>query len=274
MSQKMSDKELERRSFDAEIRRREMLREQNNPQFNPLHPDTASDFNRLHGGSLNHPDSHYPQNVQVTYGHRDKNERRKKVMQQNSGIKSEDSNYEESVQTAKRDPLRKLRPSKEYENGSKLEKAGYMAGGAYGVFASKGLMSTAYTWTGFIWCTTQLWLGILLVVALAITMYLEEMALGGASQFIMDTYLESQGVDWDFELLLYICFALVVALGYMQVIGVAIQAKALKLHSLGGSGSSFKTGAFLFCLVGYWVPILNCFPLVSLYILSIQLSPR
>lgn len=287
MFQKMSEEEIERRSrlradtSDAEVNRRNIVlgRDNQRPSAEEsFHPTTDKEFKQRYGGSLyqennNNPTQTGPTNVAVEKReyHGNKN-KRKRVGMQNGESQPEASQANNSgvwsmirkSATAKSNTF-----AEEARKGIKEKTLDI-----YGSSMGRGLIASAYAWTNFIYLTFQIWLGIIAVVAIGIIFAIEYYVGSGVTQAAFDTIMASIGVDWDFYLVALLCYMLVVTVCYVQLFGVAMQAKALGLHPLGGRGAFLKTGTFLLCFILYWVPIINCLPLVNLYIFSIQAYPR
>lgn len=283
----MSDAELERRASDAEAYRQDLVRGKNNasPPGNPLHPDTASEFSQRYGGALYQPENNnidqVPtsgiQNVRMEVSETQRSPR-EKMGRKNVITKNTEQSEAGKVVLYNQKKSHLMFADKsidwdgtgipeEITEGSALEKVGYALG-------RRAAMTSAYVWTSFVYFTFQIWLGIIAAAAIGFVFLIEATVGGGTTQIIFDQLMSVIGVNWDFHLVALLCYMLVVVACYLQLFGVALQAKGLGLHPLGGSGGFLKTGTFLGCLVLYWVPIFNCLPLVYLYIASIQVSPR
>jgi len=289
MFQKMSEEEIERRSrlrpatTDAEQARKDITRDQKSTgaQNNPLHPDTASEFSERYGGSLYQEENYNPSasGIQNSTVERkvtnNKQQKRKKI-----GILRNGSNFEKNRDSAMPQNHRAEQSPNEVPPKTSSKKEGEKKGvvekslDAYGRTAGRGLITSAYIWTNFIYLTFQVWLGIIAVVAIGIVFAIEYHVGPGITQEAFNLMMAAIGVDWDFYLVATLCYMLVVATCYIQLFGVAMQAKALGLHPLGGGGAFLKTGSFLLCFILYCVPIFNCLPLVNIYIASIQAAPR
>ncbi len=242
------------------------------PPENQLHPDTAGKF-RKRGGSLSPEENFNPTNVQVEKSVRSSGQRKRKKVGflRNS---SEDGEQDVTQPAVRRHAMfdnESKKPTKEVPDdingGSWIEKKGYALGRAV-------VMTSAYAWTSFIYFTFQIWLGVIATVAIGLVFAIEFYVGGGITQTAFDLMMASIGVNWDFYLVATLFYLLLVSTGYIQLIGVAMQAKSLGLHPLGGQGEFYKTGTFLLCFILYVVPIFNCLPLVTLYIATIQAYPR
>jgi hypothetical protein len=283
----MSDKEMERRTRDAEaVRRRMVTGEKSSPEANPLHADTASEFRQRYGGALYQKDNSNPssfnsdiQNVTVTHQARPRSRKdKKRLLPQSSSDYFENQTINDTPKQNQNVPTlgrgRKTLSDQNAKEKSMLKKFGYAAGQLYGKTVGRGLMTSAYLWTNFIYAFLQLWLGIIAAVAIGFVFLIEAIVGSGTTKAIFDALMTMIGVDWDFYLVALLMYMLVVCVCYIQLFGVALQAKGLGLHPLGGKGAFFKTGSFLLCFVMYWIPLVNCLPLVNLYIFSIQVAPR
>ena len=270
----------ERLKIDAKKARQDMVARDKSatPPENPLHPDTASEFSERYGGSLyqaenNNPSLTGPANVRIEKrGYSSNKRKRKKIpsLQNNS----EDIASEEQ-RSGLLQAIRKSVPGRQKVSGEEKKKGAVEKSlDVYGSTVGRGVIGTAYVWTNFVYLTFQVWLGIIAVIAIGLVFAIEYYVGTGVTRAVFDAIMDSIGVDWDFYLVATLCYMLVVATCYFQLFGVAIQAKSLGLHPLGGNGSFLKTSTFLCCFVLYWVPIINCLPLVNLYIITIQVYPR
>lgn len=263
---------------DAEAVRRNIVegKQNNNPQSNPLHPDTASEFSERYGGSLYQEENNNPRPTNVLVERKENNDTQKKrrgvrFLQREQRVEGGQASNSGLFRRDRVNASNKSSSSKEgIGKKSVLEKSLDV----YGKTAGRGLMTTAHAWTLFIYFTFQIWLGIIAVIAIAIVFAIEYYVGSGTTELAFDTFMAAIGVEWDFYLVALLFYMMVLVVCYIQLLGVAIQAKALGLHPLGGRGAFFKTGTFLLCFILYWVPIINCLPLTNLYILSIQAYPR
>lgn len=269
-----------RLAIDAEKARQEMVtsNKDTTPPENPLHPDTASEFSDRYGGSLyqadnNNPTLDQPSNAQLEKrNYRATGKKRKKVgilrndLEADTLIVKQQKNQGFAMFANKSNKSEQIIPD-DIINGSWIEKKGYALGRA-------AAMTSAYVWTNFIYFSVQVWLSIISVIAIGIVFAIEYYVGSGMAQDTFKEMIDAIGVNWDFHLVALLFYMLAVTACYVQLFGVAIQAKALGLHPLGGEGSFFKTATFLLCFILYWVPIVNCLPLVNFYILSIQTYPR
>ncbi|MFN3188248.1 MAG: hypothetical protein ACK42D_01750 [Candidatus Paceibacteria bacterium] len=279
----MSDEEIERRSRlrpdrnDAEENRRNIvLGRKNNPpeEEESFHTTINKEAEKKYGGPL-YPQGDYgraetrPTNIKVEKReYRGNKKKRKRI-----GLQNEESQTNNSGILAM---IRKSATSKsntfaEGEGEGAKEKVLDIFGSTVG----RGLITSAHTWTLFIYFSFQIWLGIITVVALGLVFAIEHYIGGGITQAAFDAMMASIGVNWDFKLVFYLFWIITSAICYFQLFGVFIQAKALGLHPLGGNGGSVKTIRFLLCVLCYAFPFTNCIPFVNLlYIPSIQAYPR
>lgn len=284
MFQKMSDDELERRIRDAELVRKEMVGgKEYTSQGNPLHPDTASDFNSRYGGSLasNTPESENPEipqtnvsNIHIERGTPIRQSQKRS--RYTTYIKDDDGTIsvpQINTTTNKRNFATLAKKSIDWDG---TDTSGTITGGSWsekGVYATgrKVGMSSAYTWTNFVYLSFQLWLAIIAVVAIGIVFLIEQVVGTGVTREVFNSLLSAIGLDWDFYLVALLCYMVLIVVCYIQLFGVALQGAMLGLRPLSGF---FNIATFLLCFVGYWIPLVNCLPLVNLYIFSIQVAPR
>lgn len=275
----MSDDEIELRARDAEARRRQMVSGKSGqlPTEESLHPTTDKEFKQRYGGSLyqeenNNPEPVQPTNVQVQKRENVSRKKRKRIgfFQEGTGTTTQTNNTILLRGNRNNHQGKSSAPKDDDEPKGLAEKSLDL----YGKTAGRVLITTAHAWTLFIYLTFQIWLGIIAAVSFGLVFAIEYYVGSGVTKTAFDAMMASIGVDWDFYLVALLFYMVVVAICYIQLFGVAMQAKTLGLHPLGGSGAFLKTGTFLLCLVLYWVPIINCLPLVNLYILSIQTYPR
>lgn len=62
--------------------------------------------------------------------------------------------------------------------------------------------------------------------------------------------------------------------GLVSLGGSAFFAVLLRLNPLGGNGAGLKTGAFIFALVCYFIPIVNIFPWILIWIWAVAIYPK
>jgi hypothetical protein len=92
----------------------------------------------------------------------------------------------------------------------------------------------------------------------------------GVTDYILKTY----GINFDPELLFIIPFALTFLLGLFQLICCWFAYVAMGLKPLSGNGGWLKSITFLLVMVGYALPILNLFPLVYLWTMTVWAYPK
>jgi vacuolar-type H+-ATPase subunit I/STV1 len=90
------------------------------------------------------------------------------------------------------------------------------------------------------------------------------------STYILNTY----GINFDPELLFIIPFALTFLLGLFQLISCWFTYVAMGLKPLSGKGGWLKALTFLFVMIGYGLPVLNLFPLVYLWTITVWAYPK
>lgn len=140
--------------------------------------------------------------------------------------------------------------------------------------AARASLISAYAWTGFIWMTIQIPLAIIGFLAIGIVIGIERFVGSGVTQTLFNTLMNAIGVDWDFYLVAFLCYAVVVLFCYAQILGVWFQTTFTGMKPLSGRGSGFKYATFLLALLMYWIPGVNIFPWVWLWIFAIGLNPR
>lgn len=62
--------------------------------------------------------------------------------------------------------------------------------------------------------------------------------------------------------------------GLISLGGSALFALLLRLHPLGGNGAALKTGTFMLAIVCYFIPVVNIFPWILLWIWSVARHPK
>jgi hypothetical protein len=291
MFQKMSEEEMERRARDAEEVRRDMVQGTSaTTSENPFQRTLDSDFRERYGGALYQEENNNsvtPGIVNVQIKHGDRRSPLHRVQRKLPFLQKAERALTDSIGDVYEnqedfDNIKSNRKRQILSEYKQLRKTGELTDApvtdAVTGFVAKNVgrffIGSAYLWTNFIYLFLQLWMGIIAVMAIGVVLFIEAYVGSGVTKTVFDATMSTLGVDWDFYLVATLMYMLVVAVCYFQLFGVVIQANALKLRPLGGKGSLFKTGTFLFCLIFYWVPLVNCLPLVNLYILSIQVAPR
>jgi hypothetical protein len=260
----ISDEELEKR-----IQAPTKLYTDPAPQ-DQLHPTTNELF------KAQYPAPFEVQNANATYLPNDTTrttERSKKIpsVPHQNLTRSNPDNYDAYFFGEKEVPrTAKSNLKNEIEENSVIEKAAYL----YGKTAGRALMTSAYAWTGAIYGFVQLWLAILFNVAIGIVLAIEGFVGSGTTAEAFSLAMGAFGINWDFYIVAFLCYLLLIVVCYIQLFGVLIQAKIMLLHPLNGKGAIWKYSSFLLCFALYWIPVANLFPLVYLYIASIQLNPR
>lgn len=140
--------------------------------------------------------------------------------------------------------------------------------------AARASLLGAYAWTGFIWLTIQIPLAIIGFLAIGVIIGIERFVGSGVTQTLFNTLINAIGVNWDFYLVAFLCYMVVVFFCYAQIFGVWFQTTFTGMKPLSGRGSGFKYATFLLALLMYWIPGVNLFPWVWLWIFAIGLNPR
>lgn len=107
-----------------------------------------------------------------------------------------------------------------------------------------------------------------------ITFVLGESKFNTIAEGVADYILKTFGLNFDPEILFIIPFALTFLLGLFQLICCGFTYVAMGLKPLSGKGAWLKLFTFLFVMIGYGIPILNLFPLVYLWSMTVWAYPR
>ena len=166
-----------------------------------------------------------------------------------------------------------LLPSPQPRSRTKKRGAKKIASTAHKLAARTSLLGT-YAWTGFIWFIIQLPLAILTIVFIGAVFGIETLVGGGIAQDLYEAALFSFGINWDFKLAAFTCYAIFIAVCYLQLAGIWLQCSLAGMHPTSGRGGSVKTAALLTAMVLYWIPLVNLLPLSWFWVFTISLYPR
>jgi hypothetical protein len=135
------------------------------------------------------------------------------------------------------------------------------------------IATTIAVWALPWYFVVQLPLGLL--ATLFITLAYGAQLLGGTS-FITNLALESfAGFTFDAFLFLYFALSGLLCVLYVcQIVIATVQFKIGLIHPWFGDGVAFKLGSILLILLSSFVPILNMFPMLGLWIMAVIVNPK
>lgn len=145
--------------------------------------------------------------------------------------------------------------------------------------------AAALSWGTTVWLTIQLPFAILGIMGFGMAGMVEGLLAGeggllawlaGKVVKAIDVIASTLGAGLaDSAIALFFLSQLVIlAVFIFSALALFLQYALAGIHPLSGNGAGVKMGMFLLCLVGYSIPILNIFPFIILWMITVWLFPR
>lgn len=242
---------------------------------NPLHRDTADRFN----------DENYEQpfygtsNVTVIRGKDTKqsgfsantNQAPRKIIQRSQFKKQETDSEQENYFNPAENPTTESRVRT--PQTTHIERSNNVGFIRTNIARVRATALSIIVGTLAIFCYVgQLVLALLSIIAFGLAASLFEL---NATSSLLGGLTEYVGVTPEALFALYLIACLLIfGLNFIQIFTVTWIYKAALLHPWFGRGTTFKLGAIILTLIGSFIPILNMFPLIYLWIAAVMLNPK